>query len=250
MRFSTDGLVIREQIIKEQDKLITVLTRSNGVIHAFVHGAKSIKSPKSVATGLLTYSRFTIFSNRERYIVDEANAQDVFMPLRKDITKLALAQYFCELLAELAPQEDEAEEYLRLVLNSLFFVSKGNRPDSLIKSTFELRLLTLAGYMPDLVCCNACACYESEDMYFLPKSGTLVCGDCAGSYSEEKVKTGLGITAAMRHCVYSEFNKLFSFSVTPEAQPTLEYAVESYLHNQLGKKLKTLDFYKQLLPLF
>ncbi|MBQ5566120.1 MAG: recombination protein O N-terminal domain-containing protein, partial [Clostridia bacterium] len=37
MKFNTDGLVIREQSIKEQDKLITVLTRSDGLIRAFIH---------------------------------------------------------------------------------------------------------------------------------------------------------------------------------------------------------------------
>lgn len=246
MKINTDGLVIREQSIKEQDKLITVLTRSNGIIKAFVHGAKSIKSPKSTATGLLTYSRFVIYKSRESYIIDECSAQEVFMPLRKDVEKLALAQYFCELLSELAPEDDNAEEYLRLVLNSLYLLCKGGRTNSLIKSAFELRLLSISGYMPDLVCCNGCACYEDENMFFLPKSGMLVCGDCIGSFKERSIHTGLGVTAAMRHCIYAEFNKLFAFTLSKEGQPTLELAIEEYMSNQLMRQFRTLDFYKQM----
>lgn len=246
MKFSTDGLVIREQNIREQDKLVTVLTRSNGVVRAFVHGAKSIKSPKSTATGLLTYSRFSFYKGRENYIIDECSAKEVFMPLRRDVERLALAQYFCELLSELAPEDDDSEEYLRLVLNSLYFLCKGDRSPALIKSTFELRLLTISGYMPNLVCCDGCACYEHENMYFLPKTGSLVCGDCIGSYKEQHIQTGLGVTAAMRHCVYSEFNKLFSYTLTDDALPVLELVSEEYLHSQVSRKFKTLEFYKSV----
>lgn len=246
MRFSTDGLVIREQNIRERDKLITVLTRSNGIVRAFVHGAKSIKSPKSTATGLLTYSRFNFYKGRENYIIDECSAKEVFMPLRRDVEKLALAQYFCELLGELAPEDDDAEEYLRLVLNSLHFLCRDDRSPALIKSTFELRILTISGYMPNLICCDGCACYEHNNMQFLPDKGILVCGDCMDSYKERKIQTGLGVTAAMRHCVYSEFNKLFAFTLNDEALPTLDFASEEYLHSQVNRRFKTLEFYKSI----
>ena len=246
MKISTDGLVIREQNIKEQDKLITVLTRSNGVIRAFVHGAKSIKSPKSTATGLLTYSRFVFYKSRESYIIDECSAKEVFMPLRRDIEKLALAQYFCELLEALSPEDDNAEEQLRLVLNSLYFLCQDTRHPVLIKSILELRLLTLSGYMPNLVCCDGCACFEHEHMNFLPENGILVCGDCIGSYKQRHIETGFGVTLAMRHCIYSEFNKLFAFDLSKEALPVLEYVTEEYMSAHIQRKFKALEFYKQI----
>ena len=168
------------------------------------------------------------------------------MPLRRDIEKLALAQYFCELLDTLAPEDDNAEEQLRLVLNSLYFLCKDTRSPLLIKSIMELRLMALSGYMPNLVCCDGCACFEHEHMNFIPKSGILVCGDCIGSYSERHIETGLGVTLAMRHCIYSEFNKLFSFNLAQESLPVLENVTEVYLsaHNQ--RKFKALEFYKQI----
>ena len=46
MKFRTDGLIIKEQNIGEQDKLVYVLTKSNGVIKAFVKGAKNVKNQK------------------------------------------------------------------------------------------------------------------------------------------------------------------------------------------------------------
>lgn len=246
MKLITDGLVIREQNIKEIDKVITILTRTNGLISAFVHGAKSIKSSKSAATGLLTYSRFVIFKNRERYIVDEADAQELFLPLRKDIKKLALAQYFCELIGELAPEDDVAESQLRLALNGLYFLSKGDRPDEVVKCAFELRLLGLGGYMPNLICCKCCGCYEHERMCFIPETGSLVCGDCAANEKKEHYITGIAVTHAMRHCIYCEFQKLFAFNLSKESLEYFEFVVEKYISCQINKKFKTLDFYKQM----
>ena len=46
MKFQTDGLIIREQNIGENDKLVWVLTKSHGVLRAFAKGAKSLKSAK------------------------------------------------------------------------------------------------------------------------------------------------------------------------------------------------------------
>ena len=42
MKFRTDGLIIREQNIGENDRLVWVLTRSNGVVKAFARGAKKL----------------------------------------------------------------------------------------------------------------------------------------------------------------------------------------------------------------
>lgn len=247
MKFSTDGLVIREQRIKEGDKVITLLTRDKGVIRAFVNGANNIKSPKTTATGLITYSQFDIYlSSKGTYTIDDAHAKEVFMPLRQSIDKMALTQYFCELAEQLAPRDANAEDVLRLTLNSIYMLANDKRPPDLIKSVFELRIMSVSGYMPDLVSCCRCHCYESDKMYFLPESGLLICGNCANDSSEKKVFTGKSLTNAMRHCVYSEFNKLFSFTMSDKAASALGNITENYCTAHIEKKLNTLDFYKQV----
>ena len=49
MTIKTDGIVIKEQAIGEQDKLVTLLTREIGIIRAFANGARNPKN-KNVAT--------------------------------------------------------------------------------------------------------------------------------------------------------------------------------------------------------
>lgn len=246
MRIDTDGLIIKEQNIGEQDRLVTVLTRSNGVLKAFVKNGRNIKNPKGSATRLLCYSRLAIYVSRDKYIIDEAVSKEMFIGLRTDIVRVSLAQYFCELAAFLAPVELPADEYLQLILNALFVLAKGSRPNSLIKAATELRLMALYGFMPDLVCCNSCKCYQSSQMRFLPRSGILLCENCADSSNEYSILTGEGVTTAMRHCIYADSKKLFSFSMPEKSLEILEKASEEYLIIHTEHHFPTLDFYKTI----
>lgn len=246
MKVTTQGLIIREQVVGESDRLVTVLTRDEGVVRAFARRAKNLKDSKNAATGLLCYSRLNLWKGRDKYMINDAFPIEVFFGLREDILRLALAQYFCELSVELVPDGAESGDYLRLVLNALHFLSKGSRPEAQLKAIVELRMLSLSGYMPDLVCCAACGAYEAERMYFKVNRGTIYCKDCYLSKGDPFVVLSPAALTAMRHIIYSDFEKIFSFGVSPGAQKELSAAAEAYTVHTLQKRPKTLDFYNSL----
>lgn len=97
MKFRTDGLIIKEQNIGENDRLVFALTKSNGVIRAFVKGAKNIKNQKCAATSLLSYSRLTIYKSRDSYIIGEAQSIRIFSKLRSNVKICALPSIFANL---------------------------------------------------------------------------------------------------------------------------------------------------------
>ena len=171
MTLETDGLVIAEQSVGESDRLATILTRDEGVVRAFARQAKKVGSAKASATQLFCYSRLTLYKGREKYVIDDARPVELFFDLRRDVERLALAQYFCELARTLAPQEAPAGDFLRLVLNALHFLSKGKKPPLLLKAVVEMRMLELSGYMPDLVGCRECGSYEADPMLFFRARG-------------------------------------------------------------------------------
>lgn len=248
MQIKTDGIVIREQTIGESDRLITILTRDEGVIRAFARKAKSLKDSKNSSTGLLAYSRFSIFKGRDKYIIDSASPVEVFFGLRNDIGRLSLAQYFCELASYIVPEETDSADYLRLVLNSLSFLARDAKPQLLVKAITELRMLAISGYMPNLVACRNCGAYANEEFWFLPGSAMVLCGDC--KYEEKgeapAVKIPMSVLTAMRHICYSDFSKLYAFTLSAEAEKLLAYTVENYTVYTLGKVMNTLEFYKSI----
>lgn len=241
MRRTTDGLIIREQAIGERDRLVTVLTREMGVIRAFVRGAKNIKSRMASSTGLLCYSRLSIYEGKDKYIIEDAVPIEVFFQLRDDIVKLSLAQYFLELDYELAPKEERAEDCLRLTLNALHMLASGKMEPAAVKPVVELRLLSYAGYMPDVVACCSCGEYLTDRMFFLPSEGHLYCMNCV--YPAGCVGLSSGAVQAMRHIVFSEPGRMFFFRLADASLRDLGEASEKYLLEQTHRKYKTLDFY-------
>ncbi len=246
MKFKTNGLIIKEQSIKEQDKLVTVLTSSHGVIRAFVRRAKNIKSPKCASTGLLCFSQLSIFENKGTYSIDEAKSIEMFMGLRKDVRNMSLAQYFCELSMNLCPKEQEADEFLRLILNALHLLSNNKKDPLLIKACVEMRLMGLSGYMPDLIMCDGCGEYESPLMTFIPKTGKLFCNSCASKNGALGIVAPISVITALRHTFYADFEKLFSFNLNEDSLKLLNVISEAYLSSITEKDYLTLQFFKMM----
>ncbi len=244
MHFRTLGIVIREQTISENDKLVTLLTQKKGVIRAFARGAKSPKSNKNAGTQQFCYCDFDIYSGNNVFAVEEAVVKETFFSLRGNIKNLALAQYFCELVYELAPREEEAGEYMKILLNANFLLSNSKREASLLKPVIELRLLSMSGYMPHIVACNVCGGFESDTMYFSTSKGELYCSEC--NKNKYNAPVSVSVVAAMRHVAFSETDKLFSFNLKGDSLKTFGEVTEQYLLHVTMRNYKTLDFYKMV----
>jgi DNA repair protein RecO (recombination protein O) len=231
--------VIKETNIRDNDRIITVITRDIGVITAYVRGVKSIKSKRGAATSLLSYSNFNLEQKGDTYTVLEASVNKMFFGAGSDIITLTIAQYFCELCNVLRPHEDESEEYLRLILNSLHFLTEGKRSPELIKAITELRVAVNAGYAPNIVACDGCGKFEDAVMYFKLDDGTLYCDDCR---KENCVSLTITVLQALRHIVYSKFEQLYSFEIPESAAKELSVLTEKYITFQTEHKFTTLEF--------
>lgn len=242
MFITTDGLVLREKNIGENDRLITVLTRDCGIVEAFASGVKSIKSKRGSGTSLLAFSNFLLQKKNDTYRVSEATAKNIFMEAGSDLTVLTVAQYFCELAELIAPRESGAETVLRLLLNSLHFLTEKKKDPYLLKAVTELRLFAISGYCPNLVACSSCGKFEEEPMFFDPSDGSLTCADCG----KDGLPLNRTVLSAMRHIVYAEFNRLYAFEIPAADAKYLSEVSERYILYQTDHRFKTLEFLHSL----
>lgn len=247
MYIKTEGIVLREVQYRDTDKILTVLTRQHGKLTLKARGIARKVSPLKSACQLLTYSEFTIFEYRGFSTINEAQAKEMFLPLRDNIERLSLASYFAQ-VAEVISQEDSPNpELLSLLLNSLHALAYLHKPQIQIKAVFELRAACLAGYEPDLSGCAVCANEQPER--FNIALGVLQCTSCTGDGLQGiRMPVGPGTLQAMRHIVYGQRSKLFSFQVSEASMQELSHVTEAYLTAQLERSFFTLDFYKTLLP--
>ena len=245
MRLTTKGIVIKEQTVMESDRLVTLLTADYGLVRAFVRGAKKANNRFISSTSLFCYASYALYRGNDAFVISDAEPIEVFFPLRSDIEKLSLAQYFAQLALELAEEERHSDEMIRVLLNGFYLLCKGEMPYKKIKSVVELRIACLGGYMPNLVACDNCNTYESDTMYFSIERGDIRCAECGNVYGY--IPVGLGVITAMRFIIFSDIKKIFSFSLPDESLDILADLTEKYLISKIQHPLSTLEFYKSLL---
>lgn len=245
MNIVTDGLVIKETGTGEADRLITILTRDKGIIRAYAAGAKNIKSKRGGGTSLLSYSNFSLTKKGENYRLSEATPIKLFFTTDSDIETLAISQYFCELCSIFEPTEKYGEEFLRLILNSLHFLTEKKKDTFLIKAITELRVATISGYCPNLVACDECGTFMSEIMCFDYQNGSIYCLEC--NKNKANILLNKTLLDAMRHIVYSPFERLYSFEIPKEDAKKLSLITEKYILYQIDHRFLTLEFLHSVL---
>ena len=102
-----------------------------------------------------------------------------------------------------------------------------------------------AGYAPLADTCAYCGRQDPEQPFFDVLDGVLRCGTCGGGERRELPLCPDSL-AALRHIVYGDAKRLYSFTLGSEAQKRLSAAAEAFLAAQLERGFKTLDFYKSV----
>ena len=238
------GLVIREVPFGEADKLFDLLTDS-GIRTVRARSVRKPGSKYAAVTQVFSYGEFCLRQTGERFYLDSAVSIAMFYGLRQSLEKLALASYFAELIRKTATDQPQPQ-LLRLFLHCLHYLEQGTRETAQIKAVFELRLMTELGLMPDLVCCKGCMRYQPPEPVLRIAQADLSCSDCTEELTRDDMPVTLSALNAVRHAVYADAEKLFSFRVKGESLRQFSQYAERYLRHRLDTALPTLKFYHDL----
>lgn len=243
------GLVLRERPSGDNNKVLYILTDKFGIINVFAKGVKKSNAKNSAAAQVLSYSTISVsyVSGKNYYILKSAQPIRIFYDIRLDVEKFALASYFCQMILFTCPKSQLNLEVHRLLLNCLHFLSIGEMAQEQLKAIFELRLLSIIGYEPYIICCCRCCKYEAPDMRFDLHMGRIYCSDCCTPEELSGAKpVNTAILHALRHIVFSDMSRLFGFRLSMENLQLLSSITEDFAVIQLDKKFSTLEFYKSL----
>ena len=242
----TDALVLREVRYKEADRILTLFTFDRGIVTAKARGALRKSSRIAAATQQLTLSEMNLFENRGRLIVQEAAVKEPFDGLRMSFENFALGCYFAECIEAFVQEEQPDADSFQLILNSLYAISHDLWSPLLVKAAFEVRLMCLMGYAPDLSGC--CFCGKKDPV--LPvlgiRSGHICCRACRNSDLGEGMFLCDSSLGAMRYIVSAPSKRLFSFTLPDDALMRLSLSSESYLSAQAGRRFSTLEYWKRI----
>lgn len=259
--FKVNGLVLKENQSGEYDKVLTVLTEKHGKLYVVGKGVKSVRSRHMATTQVFTYASFNLRKKGNYYYITDSDLIENYYDLRGDMLKLALASFVCDVSCEIAKEGVEEGALLKLTLNTLYAIAKEFRPLEIIRASFELRVLSDSGLMPDLTSCRECGDEEPALSSLDIMDGTIICDKCRRGTNSAIVKdafyeTGiprpisiisLSVLNAMRYVINARSERFLSFTLDEIEHRMFCDACEKYLLNQLERGFFSLDFYKSLL---
>lgn len=244
MRHKIKGIVLREAPKGETSKLLTVLASDLGVITVNAKGVRKLSSAYLKSAQQFAFSDMLLYEKNGFYTLTEAALIAEFYPVREDIKSYALACYLCEAASAFAVPGEEANNVLRLLLNSLYALENGISNLSVIKSAFELRLCAECGFMPETEFCADCGDETKGCAYlFNITQGVAFCRNCA-SNNEDYICVTPAVGRAIEHIVLSELSRFISFRIGADDQLLLSKISERFLLTHAERGFKTLSFYK------
>lgn len=141
----TEGIILKRFNLGEADKILTLYTKHYGKIRAIAKGVRKITSRKAGSVELFNQVIVFLHQGRNLDILTEVQTLETFQSWRKNLKKVALAYYFCELVDKLTPDEQAHQAVYELLAAFLKKIGQTEPLDSLARS-FEENLLIKLGF--------------------------------------------------------------------------------------------------------
>ena len=152
--YRVSALTLRLRNLGEADRLLTLLTQEKGKLTAVAKGARR---PRSKLASLQAFSLATLqlAAGKNLDTITQAIVRLPFLTLRTEVARFAYANYFAELAEAFSETREKSPQFFDLVVSAFSFLDRGAEIEPLARA-YELRLLDLSGYAPQLDNCVQC----------------------------------------------------------------------------------------------
>jgi DNA repair protein RecO (recombination protein O) len=244
--FRAEAVVLRHSDFGEADRLLTLYTREHGKVRAIAKGARKIASRKAGHLEPFTRVKLQLAKGRDLLIVTQAETIDAYPSLREDLTLTGYAAYVLELLDRFVPDEETALPSLfRLLTETLSRLATDSIPWLTIRS-YEMRLLDLLGFRPQLFECANCETeILAEDQFFSAALGGAICPRC-GQGLPGLWPISMDALKYLRHFQRSGYREATRARPDEETQKEVEAVMQGYFQYLLERELNTPGFIKHV----
>lgn len=247
--YKTSAIVLRSTPYGESDLIVTLYTLDFGKIKGIAKGAKRSRKRFVNTLEICSYVQVTFFEKETRDLV-RLNHCDLIRPfesLREDITKLAWASYFIELVNEMTAERIKNKPLFELLVFFLNLIDQGMLKEE-IQRIFEVRLLSHLGYQPLLDHCTRCQKHFSGEKFFFGiREGGVLCPSCAANLPG-LVPISLGTIKTLQLTQSLPLEKVGRVSFSPQSLKESQAVLSIFLQQYLGKELKSKRFFEQISP--
>lgn len=248
--YRVEALVLRVRPLGEADRVLTLLTRTEGKLQAVARGSRRPRSRLMGATQPLCHGRYLLMSGRELDTVQQAELIDHGLrPLREDLRRMAAASVAAELV-DLLVEAREPSEPLFAALLAAWSAMAGAPPGALDRVVywFAVHLMDLLGYAPSLERCAGCGreLPAAETVRFSAREGGSLCGACAAARDPGAPVLKPEARAALRHLRQHDAGAAVRLGLSREGSRLLDRALYHFIELRLPAPSRAWRFWQDL----
>lgn len=179
--FETEALILRSYNLAEADKIVVCLSRSAGLIRGVAKGCRKLKNRFGAALEPFTLINLTYYEKENQELVSFRQVEILKsrFNLSSNAALLTGFSYMGDLLIDFSPPHQANDNLFRMAIAC--FEAASETPEDLdaVLRYFEVWLLKLEGFLPDLrTCANCNRALVDDGAVYLGSDLSLRCSQC------------------------------------------------------------------------
>ncbi len=244
--FRLEAVVLRHSDWGEADRLLWIYSLEMGKLRAVAKGVRKVRSRKAGHLEPFTRVSLLLARGRDLPLITQVETVDPFLALRDDMAGITYASYVVELLDRFTYEEGENSSLYHLLVDTLTRLAHLPEQRDLVVRYYEMRLLDLTGFRPQLFQCVNCKReIRAEDQFFSNLLGGVLCPNC-GPGAEAVQPISMTALKYLRHFQRSGFQEAARARLAEATNRELELLMQHYLTYVLERGLNTPPFLRRL----
>lgn len=240
--YSTEGVVVRQRDIGEADRLLWIITPDHGIIRAVARSARKPGSRLGGHIDLLRHVALSMRTGRSLDQVSQAETVSGFISLRQDLVRATTGSYVAELAERFSVEGGANRHLFELLVSALGYLQTTTRAEWLPR-WFELRLLSISGFMPELYACVDCGGeLVQEDHVFSSERGGLVCPGCRAGGSDVLLPASEGAIKLLRYLHTADWKAAERLRINDEVSRQTARILRSHMRYVLDHSIRSIAF--------
>ncbi len=243
--FRAQGLVLRHFEYGEADRILTIFTLEYGKIKAIAKGVRKIGSRKAGHLEPFTRANLFFASGRDLAIITQAETIEPYLKLKSDLELMSHASYVIELLDRFTYEEGQHRDLYNLVVATLTRLQENPLVRTVVHY-YEVRLLDLLGFRPNLTHCSQCGKeIVAVDQFFTPHGGGVFCPIC-GRSQQNAWRVSVEALKYFRHFQRSKYSQIKDVELPQAIELELASLIERYMSYLLERALNSPQFLRDI----
>ncbi|MBR6953823.1 MAG: DNA repair protein RecO [Clostridia bacterium] len=171
------AIVLRYANYRENDRMLTLLSPTRGLVEAACRGCRRPKSRLLSASEIFSLGDYELYEKGGRFTVTGFTPIESFFPLRGDYDRLTCGVWLLALCEAAAQPGEPAQALFMLLLHTLSRLTFSDQPRTPLLTGFLLHYAVIGGLRPRLRHCVRCGreLGMEENAGFDIREGGLCC---------------------------------------------------------------------------